>query len=252
MLSENQDSGLHSANHSNRISNLSSVENLRQLLGLECKVCNNSGLVVQNIDGYSYAKDCDCMVEYRNRLRIKKSGLEKTFEIYTFEQYTTKHRWQENVKNKALEFVANIQGEWFYLSGAVGSGKSHICTAICAELIKRASVYYMPWRDDIVSLKGKVTDADAYQELIRKLKTVEVLYIDDFFKGKVTDADRNIAFEILNSRYNKRLITIISSELGIEEVMETDEAIGSRIYQMAKRFTLLIQGKEYENNYRLK
>ena len=72
----------------------------------------------------------------------------------------------------------------------------------------------------------------------------QVLYIDDLFKiGKgqdgrkqrPTSADVNLAFEILNYRYNKpTCITIISSELYAEDILDIDEAIGSRIYERAK------------------
>ena len=54
-----------------------------------------------------------------------------------------------------------------------------------------------------------------------KLKKVKVLYIDDFFKGGITDADFRLAFEIINARYNdKGLRTIISSEVKIKDLMK--------------------------------
>ena len=64
------------------------------------------------------------------------------------------------------------------------------------------------------------------------------------------------AFEILNYRYNnKKLITIISTEQSIDNIIEFDEALGSRIYEMTKdnsahnRNVLKI---EDGRNYRLK
>ena len=220
---------------------------------VDCTICNNLGLIFRVDDGQAFGKPCVCMVEYNNKIRIQKSGLARAFEVYTFDKYIVSRNWQKVVKGKALEFVENSESEWFFIGGAVGSGKSHICTAICAELIKHKNIYYMPWRDDVVNLKANVTDALEYQVLINKLKTIEVLYIDDFFKGSITLPDKNVAFEILNSRYNKRLTTIISSEHGIDEIIGMDEAIGSRIFQMSKNYSFIIPiGKfENENNYRL-
>ena len=70
--------------------------------------------------------------------------------------------------------------------------------------------------------------------------------MDDLFKsekGKVpTSADINIAFEILNARYqDPTKITILSSERIIRELMSIDEAIASRIYQMSQGFYLEIK-----------
>ena len=104
---------------------------------------------------------------------------------------------------------------------------------------KDKEVYYMSWRDESTALKGMITDSETYSEKVRKLKTVPVLYIDDFFKDGCSEADLRLAFEIINARYNdetKR--TIISSEWGLEWVMDKDEATGSRIYERSKGYVI--------------
>jgi len=117
------------------------------------------------------------------------------------------------------------------------------------------AAHYMLWRDEIVPLKASVMDDEAYEKAIRKLKEIKVLYIDDFFKterGKMpTTAEINIAFEILNYRYNNRdLITIISSERLIDDIIDIDEAVGSRIYERSREHCLVIQ-YDRTKNYRL-
>ena len=82
-----------------------------------------------------------------------------------------------------------------------------------------------------------------------------MLYIDDFFKterGKSpTSGDINIAFELLNYRYiNGQLITIISCERDVDEVMRIDEAVGSRIYERTRGNCVCIDSKP-GRNYRL-
>jgi hypothetical protein len=140
------------------------------------------------------------------------------------------------------------------------SGKTHLCTAICREfLLSGKKVIYMLWRDEVVRLKAIVNDADEYRELIDKYKTADVLYIDDMFKTgkapdgsnlKITGGDVNVAFEIINYRYNNpSLLTIISSELSEDDLLEIDEATGGRIYERAKAFTI---GKSRDRNYRIK
>ena len=117
----------------------------------------------------------------------------------------------------------------------------------------------MLWRDDVVKIKGAVTDHDEYSRLMDEYKNIDVLYIDDLFKtGKADDntvqkptgADINAAFEIINYRYNNpSLLTIISSELSQDELIDIDEAIGGRIYEKSTAFSI---GKNRDRNYRIK
>ena len=67
-----------------------------------------------------------------------------------------------------------------------------------------------------------------------------------------TSADIMIAFEILNYRYmNQDLITIISTEKSVDEILEIDEAIGSRLYQRSKKYCIKLPSDK-SKNYRMK
>lgn len=114
----------------------------------------------------------------------------------------------------------------------------------------------MRWRDDSVKLKAVVNDSAEYEEIISPFKESDVLYIDDFFKterGKnPTTADVNLAFEIINYRYNNpRFITIISCERSVTDIVKIDEAVGSRIFERARNYCLDIQN-DVSKNYRLR
>ena len=221
-----------------------------ELTGYDCPKCLNRGYIASVRNGNEVYKECKCMKIRKTLRRIEKSGLSDVLKNYTFESYKTPHDWQKHVKETAESFTSG----WFFFGGQVGCGKSHICTAIVGRLLESGkSALYMMWRDDVTKLKSMVMD-DEYGEEISNFKTVDVLYIDDFFKteeGKrPTTGDINVAFEILNFRYANNLTTIISSERSIEGIIEIDEAVGSRIYQKTKDFCLTI-GKDKSKNYRL-
>lgn len=135
-------------------------------------------------------------------------------------------------------------------------GKTHLCTAIATDYIKKGyELRYMLWIDDSKMLKSLANDF-AYQDKINIYKNVDVLYIDDFLKvkqgGEPTTADIVLAFEILNSRVmDDEKVTIISSEKTIDELLDYDEAMMSRIVQKCGRYKLNI-GKDRSKNYRLK
>lgn len=228
-----------------------------ELKGYDCSKCNNKGNYMTLKDGYEAIKECECMKKRKMLKMINKSGLSDLLDRYTFDNFEVNELWQKDLKEKAFEFLKNHQQNWFFLGGQPGSGKTSICTAIVEKFIEQGnSARYMLWKDDIVSLKANVMDEISYSKSIKEFKQIEILYIDDFFKTekgkKPTTADINIAFEILNYRYNNmNLITIISTELSVEDILDIDEAVGSRIYERSKKYCTMIE-YDRSKNYRLK
>lgn len=228
----------------------------------DCPECKNKG-VVYRVDGdYIVSHDCRCMEIRRSIWGIRKSGIGGLLNECTFENFAVSEPWQKAMKAKAQQFLTDHDGKWFYAGGQVGCGKTHICTAICGEFLKmKKAVRYMLWRDEVVKLKAAVNDSEEYQKLITPWKTASVLYVDDFFKTsdtedgqkkKPTQGDINVAFEVFNYRYiNQNLVTIISSERSVDDLLDCDEAVGSRIYQRTKDYCCYVTPKE-NRNYRLR
>lgn len=189
----------------------------------------------------------------RSIWRIRASGLADSIERCTFDTYKASEPWQINAKQTAMNYIDDYYARWFCALGDVGSGKTHLCTAICGELMKRGDeVRYMRWRDDAPRIKAAVNDSEEYERLVEPLKRVKVLYIDDFLKAQtVSQGDINLAFEILDHRYiNRKLVTIISAEKTVGQITKIDEAIGSRIFERSRDYCLNIRGEG--RNWRLK
>lgn len=234
-----------------------------------CDICHNKGGYMAVVDNgrlniYSEFRNCKCTKIREMLSKLKKSGLSKSIKEYSFEKFEDTEDWQKKMKEIAMRFTKDDENTWFFIGGQSGAGKSHLCTAITAHYLRQnKAARYMLWRDDITRLKSIITDYESYGKEIEELKKVEVLYIDDIFKvgkdlnGNVqrpTPADINIAFEILNNRYNNRdLITIISSERRINEIFDIDEAVGGRIYELCNKGGYLINLSQDSNkNYRRK
>lgn len=224
----------------------------------DCPKCKNKEiLAVLDADGKFTTILCDCKSIRQSIKRAEKSGLKKLLDSKTINSFTTTEKWQEGMKIKAIEYVNQHNGSWFYIGGQKGSGKSHLCTAMVGEFINQGKdALYMLWRDKVVELKANVNNFEEYDKLMGELKNVDVLYIDDFYKtdseNKPTQADKNIAFELLNFRYNNPdSITIISTELLIKDLLAMDEAVGSRIYERSKNYQINI-APDISKNYRLR
>lgn len=136
------------------------------------------------------------------------------------------------------------------------SGKSMLCTAVAGELLKRNNaVKYMMWDSESKALKSLVNDTYEYEKRMDELKSVKVLYIDDFLKvqrgQQPTPADINLAFEIINHRDVKNLRTIISTEKTIDDIISLDEALGGRINRRSRGYQMNI-AYDKNKNFRLR
>jgi len=240
-----------------------SIGNLNENDGYNCDICRNKGYISEIAKneqfGYLYEKrvSCKCLKTRETLKRAKRSGLGNVITNFTFDKFIVTEEWQKQLKEKAQKFCKDNNAKWFYVGGQVGSGKSHICTAIVAYYIKAGyEAQYMLWVEESKKLKALITDFHEYQKAIEIYKETPVLYIDDFLKTRQgetpTQADINLAFEIINHRLiSDEKITIISSEKTLAEILEYDEATMSRIFQKCGDYKNVIE-RDIKKNYRLR
>lgn len=219
----------------------------------KCKKCKDVTFILTERG----AVPCSCK-ELREAERIlSKSGISKEFANKTFDNFDYSRNVQVlNAYNMARQYVNNFQDikdsrpNSIIFMGSVGGGKSHLSFAIANALMKKGvGVIYMGYRESIMKIKQNVMNMDEYEKIMNRYKKCKVLLIDDLFKGNITLSDINIIFEIVNYRYFNNLPMIISTEKCIKDLLEIDEAIGSRILEMAKDYNMELKGGKL--NYRI-
>ena len=230
-----------------------------------CPDCQDTGwLHFESEDGYRSGKECKCRLAQKTARRIANSGLAGVLEQWTFDAFIAETKQQQNLKERAMSYTqAVLDGgkPWLFMGGQVGTGKSHLCTAVCGELLKAGRpVRYMQWVTDSRALKAVANDLEGFDALADPYTTVEILLIDDLFKSqhrqgdrvRPTEADARVAFEIINARYIQDKPTIITSEWHLTtDLMEADAGTFSRVYQKCKGFLCEIS-RDNSKNYRLR
>lgn len=206
--------------------------NLRpgKLTGYDCPVCRNKGHLMDIAeDGTRIMRICGCQAK---RAILANAGSSNMGELLNkrFSDFQPAEDWQKAMLQTAKQFVTDGGQGWFAMFGQTGCGKTHLCSAVANQLLKNGrQVLYMLWTTEIRQLKRLATDPQ-YDRIFDRFRLAEVLYIDDLFKGKVTDADVQTCYDLLNYRYNnKKLTTIISSELSLAQIQQIDGAIAGRI-----------------------
>lgn len=229
----------------------------------KCLACGDDGWILHEDGDYKSVEKCRCLVLKEATRRIRNSGLSRVLDAWNMDAFTTGEGFQARMKDTAVRYVDAVKsGEkpWLFVGGAVGSGKSHLCTAVSGELLKdRFNVRYFQWLTDARRMKGLASDPDDYDSLLGRYSRVDVLYIDDLFKSRhndqyglnPSDADVRLAFELINSRYVEDKMLIISSEwLLTQELMSIDEGTFSRVYEKTKGYRLEIS-RGAGRNYRI-
>lgn len=220
--------------------------------GFFCEKCKNKGLVAIKVyedDTFkTILQKCDCVERLHAEQSKETSGLKDNFGKFTFENFDTSKEYAKTVLEKAKENVPT--NEWFFIGGQIGSGKTHICTAISEKLLMSATrVKFVSWRDLMSDLKNGFSGRPTFFDF-ETFKRVEVLDLDDFLHGKATDFELEKAFEIIDYRYRNDKKTIISSEMLSSEILQLSQSIGSRIIEKSKGFVCNIK-RDTERNYRL-
>ena len=219
----------------------------------KCEVCKDTGLIeTTKEDGlYKTYRDCECVIKERNKRNIDRANYSELFKNRDFDNYKTDTRAREGLKNKCLEFLQQNDAKTIALLGNVGCGKTHLAVSILKEFANQnKTVNAINYTELTRKLSSNANDEIAYFSILGKYANVPVLLLDDMFKGKITEANIKQMYDLINTRYENRRITIITSERVIDELMNIDEAVASRIVEMAKQeFILNITKME---NYRLK
>lgn len=137
----------------------------------------------------------------------------------------------------------------YYVSGSVGTGKTHL---ICSMLKERILSRHAPKEclfmtadeifDEIRESYSQDRSGGSFDRILTRLKEIDILAIDDLGAEKITDWTIGKFYQIINARYNNLKVTYISSNLAIKDISANlNERIGSRITQMCE--VVLLGGK---------
>lgn len=220
----------------------------------KCLKCRDMTFVIGE-EGEAIA--CECRALREAEYILKKSGISNEFREKTFSNFNYSFNIQtiEAYKKassyiRSFEDIERSRNNSIIFMGQVGSGKTHLSLAIANELMDSSiGVIYMGYRDVVTKIKQNIMDEVYYNRVMGRYKNARVLLIDDLFKGKLSESDINIMFELINHRYFNNLPIIVSTELRIETLLDIDEAVGSRILEMCKGSVVEMKGKKL--NYRI-
>jgi DNA replication protein DnaC len=215
-----------------------------------CSICGGSGLQVVQENGRQFAQDCVCRVERRAERMLGRAHIPKRYEHCTLENYETgfpsSHRTLSAAHLRARKFVEGYPletvGTGLLLTGSIGVGKTHLAVGILQALVaeRGATGLFYDYRDLLKQIQNSY-NAQVRQtelEILAPVFEAEVLVLDELGASKPTDWVWDTVAHILNTRYNDRRTTIITTnysnagplgtETGVRASMR-EETLGDRI-----------------------
>ena len=197
----------------------------------KCNKCRDMMFIIQEDET---AKPCECRAIRIAEDKLKASGVSEEFRKMRFENFDYSKSKETMIAYSTAKSYSNKFEELrvarknsIMFCGQVGSGKTHLAMSIANILLdKGIGVIYMPYRSSITNLKQSILDEENYQREIIKYKNAQVLMIDDLLKGRITESDINIMYEIINYRYFKNL----PIEFSTTEIVWKFESYSNKIF----------------------
>ena len=201
-----------------------------------CKNCSDTGF----IDG---TRVCNCLKELIIKGRIAASAMGRLIEIQSFDNFDLScYSYDKKVYEKMKIILAMAKNyvksfgegsENLLLIGKTGTGKTHISTAIARELIHKGYDVVYDSAQNIISDFENDRFKNGYgREENRSDKYLEcrLLIIDDLGTEFINAFTVSTLYNLLNTRQNRGLPTIISTNLSPEELARKyEDRIYSRI-----------------------
>ncbi len=205
-----------------------------------CPVCEDTG-----ING---AKLCDCHIELLKKIAFDEAGKKSPlkfckFEDFRLDYYSDKasssyERSPREIMKDILEFCKvyaysfDTDSPSVLMQGFTGLGKTHLSLAIAGEVIQKGyTVLYNSAQNFFTELQkerfGKTNSNGAFEAMMLEC---DLLVIDDLGAEFITQFTSSALYNIVNTRINTGLPTIISTNLSLVEIENTyTQRISSRI-----------------------
>ena len=214
-----------------------------------CKDCSDTGFI-------NGTKMCHCFREALIKETIASSGIGDLIDKQTFDNFDLEWYKDDNDAYEAMR--ANLAAARSYVSsfakkranllliGKTGTGKTHISTAIAREVISLGFDVVYDSAQNIISdfESDKFRSGYGTEQRSAKYLECDLLIIDDLGTEFQSSFTVSCLYNLINTRHNRGLATIISTNLSPDELVKKyEDRIYSRLVGHGTH-VLLFRGKD--------
>jgi len=188
----------------------------------ECPICGGTGWKPIEIPGKaSRVTRCDCHLDARIALLLKAARIPARYEHCTLTDFSTDfsgaHRALAAARLSAGRFVEEypLEKTGLLFIGPIGTGKTHLAVGIIQELMRSKGVHclFCDYRELLKEIQNSYNPSVQATELeiLRPVFEAEILVLDELGAVKPTEWVWDTVSHILNSRYNDKKTTVITT-----------------------------------------
>ena len=189
-----------------------------------CPRCGGAGVrVLANPGGGSTIETCECQVEQRAARPLKRAGIPARYEHCSLDSYEASFPGADRSLTAAhlmaRRFVDGVRritsGRVLRRPGSIGVGKTHLSVGILQALIVEKAVHglFCDYRELLKEIQNSYNPQVSVteMEILRPVFDAEVLVIDELGAAKPTDWVWDTVALVLNTRYNDKRTTLITT-----------------------------------------
>jgi DNA replication protein DnaC len=244
-----------------------------------CQFCFGTGT---RLDSGKGAAICDCRRSNSGARALDAARIPPRFRECSFHNYYPKNDSQYFAHSFASRLVDDYPAvdTGLLFMGSVGVGKTHLAIAVLRELIEKKGVTCLFYESG--SLLKAIQDSynpvsqTSEMRVLAPVYQAEVLVLDELGATVPTNWVRDTLYQIINTRYNNKKLTIFTTNYldepragaeenpdaadpkrrrtfaadRIQELTTLEERIGtplrSRLYEMCKK--VMIEGEDYRRH----
>ena len=178
--------------------------------------------VVERADGARVAQRCVCQQERRAERMMAAARIPQRYIHCTLESFDVLPSADRTLKAAVMQarsfvkaYPVETDGKGLLLTGSIGVGKTHLAVGILQALIveRGAKGLFYDYRDLLKEVQNsydrKVEQSE--REVLAPVFEAEVLVLDEVGAAKPTDWVWDTVAHILNTRYNDRRTTILTT-----------------------------------------
>jgi DNA replication protein DnaC len=189
----------------------------------ECPLCSGTGWKQVEIPGKAnrHVTRCDCRMDSRVDRLLQGARIPSRYEHCSLADFSTDftgaHRSLAAARLAAGRFVEEypLEKTGLLFIGPIGAGKTHLAVGIIQELVRSKGVHglFCDYRELLKEIQNSYNPSVQTTELeiLRPVFEAEVLVLDELGAVKPTEWVWDTVSHILNSRYNDRKTTIITT-----------------------------------------
>ena len=209
----------------------------------DCPLCKDRGYTEPGVL-------CSCYVKERLDDLFLRSGMSEAMRGFTFANFETRYYSNPaDMDSKVYwcrQFVNQIKAgecrQCLFLTGGVGRGKTHLSAAIANAVLEDGKTVIYRRAADLFELIRQYRfeeNRQKFEDMLEQLRTCDLLVIDDLGAERTTEFVIEQLVILLEERNYRNKPWIISSNLNINEIIQTyNDRTADRILDRAVLFKL--------------